>query len=90
MSFSTDFEYNTRFSIETIEQSVRACTPNGMLDLMYLDAASWESTPLHDKYFKQDQSIPEDARPNQFTKWVVELALQPDINFDTIQPGTHL
>jgi len=39
---------------------------------MTLDAASWDATPVHDLYFEDDLNLDIVARPNQFSKWLIE------------------
>ena len=50
-----------------------------MMDLMTLDAASWNATPMHDLYFEDDPSLDVVARPSQFTKWLIEREHRIDV-----------
>ena len=50
-----------------------------MMDLMALDAASWDATPVHDLYFEDDPNLDVVARPNQFSKWLIEKDHRIDV-----------
>ena len=57
-----------------------------MMDLLNQDAASWDSTPLHDDHFL-DNHESEEGSPSQFVKFVAEMAIENDLNIATINQG---
>ena len=79
---SDDFKYASPFSITDIENAVKSFTPHGMIDMLYLEAAALDATPLHDQFYTPNPEMEEDKKPNQFTKWVVEKSLfnAPNLN----------
>lgn len=56
-----------------------------MLDLMNLNAASWDATPIHDLYFEDDLELDESVRPSQFAKWLIEK--DNNVNVNEASPG---
>ena len=87
MTCSRDFQYSTVFSIQAIEDTIRRFSPTGMLDLLYLDAASFNSTSLHDRIFQDPLEWGVEERPNQLTKWMVEKELKIDIDDGLVVQG---
>ena len=90
MKVSSDFRYSTPFSIREINEKIGAYSPRGMIDLLYLDAATPYSTTLHDNLFVDPLTMDSDQKPNVLTKWVVEKELRKDINCGLIEEGKFL
>ena len=77
----------TAFSIDDIDDRIVSASPSGMIDLLYLDAAALNSTPIHDKIYVDPLDLDEDQRPNQMVKWIVEKELKNDIDYGLIDEG---
>ena len=85
-----DFQYATPFSIDGIDNTIISFSPRGMIDLLYMDAATVDSTPLHDNMFVDPMDLHVDQRPNQLTKWIVEKELKNDIDYGLIEEGNFV
>ena len=81
-----DFKHNTPFSIAAIEDRIRSCTPDGMMDLMILDATVWNAFTMHDNHFEPNDES-EAENPNEFVKWAVEMAIPPEFDIKSIEKG---
>ena len=87
MKMSSDFRFSTPFSIREINDRITSYSPRGMIDLLYLDAATPDSTTLHDNLFIDPLTLDNDKKPNVLTKWIVEKELKNDINCGLIEEG---
>lgn len=72
--------YSTPYNNEYIEKTIRSLSPPDMMDLLTLDAASWNATPLHDLYFVEDPNLDLASKPSQFAKWLIEKDNAVDIS----------
>ena len=90
MRSSEDFQYSTPFSIDNINEAIISSSPRGMIDLLYLDAAAFDSIPVHEDLFVDPLHLEMDKRPNQLTKWIVEKELSNDLDYGLIREGDYL
>ena len=57
-----------------------------MIDLMSLDAANWNSTPIHDEWYVEGE-VDLDRKQNQLTKWMVETGLETEFDPRMVSQG---
>ena len=55
------------------------------MDLFRENATEWDATPYHDLLYQQNQEI--QPNPDQFSKWVVEMAIDGDLDTSEFSQG---